>query len=85
MYGVDKYGKRVEITARSSLVGRSFQSITIECIDDLKILPKVQGRLLYRRKAIHKSITFQIKAFSVESFKNKLISHLRNIFPDRHD
>jgi 5,10-methylene-tetrahydrofolate dehydrogenase/methenyl tetrahydrofolate cyclohydrolase len=44
MCGIDKHGKHVEITAKSSLVGRSFHSITIECVDDLKILSRVQGR-----------------------------------------
>ncbi len=74
MYGIDKHGKRVEITAKSSLVGRSFHSITIECADDLKILPRVRGRLMWR--GTHKkypSITLQIKAFSVKSLKEKFI------------
>ncbi len=81
MYGIDKYGKRVEINARSSLVGRSFQSITIECVDDLKILPKVQSRLMWRgAHKKHSSITFQIKAFSINSFKEQFIGKLKNAF-----
>ncbi len=73
MYGIDKNGKRVDITARSQLYGRCFESITIECIDDLKILQRVQGKLIRRKKIEKNSITFQIKAFSVESFKEEFI------------
>jgi len=64
MYGVDKYGKRVEITVRSSLVGRSFHSITIECVEDLKILPRIQWRLLWRhnQQKSNKSVIFNIPA-----------------------
>jgi len=81
MYGIDKHGKRIEITARSSLVGRSFHSITIECVDDLKILPRVQGRLMWRcTRKKHPSITFQIKAFSINSFKEQFIGKLKNAF-----
>lgn len=82
MYGIDKYGKRVEITGRSSLVGRSFQSITIECVDDLKILPKVQSRLMWRYvlKKQPSSAIVEIKSLSAESLKKEFFSKHRDFF-----
>lgn len=82
MYGIDKYGKRVEITARSSLVGRSFHSITIECVDDLEILPKVQSRLMWR--CVHQkqpsSTIVEIKSLSAESLKKEFFPKYRDFF-----
>lgn len=82
MFGIDKYGKRIKITARLSVAGHSFQSITLESMDDLKLLPLVQGRLMFRSVYQNppKSTTFQIKAFSAESFEKDLFSHLKK-FP----
>lgn len=82
MYGIDKYGNRVEITARSTLVGRSFQSITIECMDDLKILPRIEGRLMWRY--VHQkqpsSAIVEIKSFSAESLKKEFFPKHRDFF-----
>ncbi len=80
MYGVDKYGKRVEITVRSSLVGRSFHSITIECVEDLKILPRIQWRLLWRhnQQKSNKSVIFNIPAFSPSAFFKKYSDKIKS-------